>query len=816
MLCDDDSVAEDLDDNDSNIMLSDESSGQVKQGSLDGDEADSVFGLDPSAGWDFSEHPDIGKSVRRFFGKGNEAAIDGRVVAYLCADRNDGLDTWHVVHNDGDSEDLDADELRAAKLSFDSNASAPVYPEPALADCIIRKDGSASCVRRVIEDYDEEMVESSVVSKAVSTDSLVQDDTAGTIASSMLKESTRRQLLLSNRSWAFVGPEIGTRVRKHFAGYGDLDGSVIGYLNGSSSNGMSLWHISYDDGDEESLERSDFEHAREAFLSHHRPVMRLNGGGVIVIDSDDDDSVHVPPIAANGCTAGSSAGSSISTQKNGTEEMIAYETAVALRKSILTEIESLNLPGNPLDILINELGGVKKVAELTGRKSRLVKSVTGAVRLAKRNENGVSMERQNMHEKELFMSGKKLVAIISEAASSGISLQADKRVANQRQRVHITLELAWSADKAIQQLGRSHRSNQSSAPHYKLLISPIGGERRFASAVAKRLESLGALLQGDRRAAVGTNSMSMSNFNFDSKYGKIALNELITKVFLTNRANTSALPELDASISSEVAELVNSDERILSLVQRSLRMEAGIPLYASQVTFAVACQIWLLLVGIDRDSIAPLNVAKFFNRLLGLESRAQRALFELYVEYHDTIIRDHKRKGTYDLGIMELGSNGVCLRPPAPIHVDEKTGDKAYHLEVSVDRSVKWSEADAFVKQAQEECEAADAKISQDMQDRERRMKVPPLRPYKTPRRYIGFFVSINQKVGGGYSVIGVSEKPSVFEGISSTNVICLRPLTGKNEISREYVREKFRPVDLDEAKVLVIIHHHVVGDYYH
>ncbi|XP_059418955.1 protein strawberry notch homolog 2-like isoform X2 [Carassius carassius] len=339
-----------------------------------------------------------------------------------------------------------------------------------------------------------------------------------------------------------------------------------------------------------------------------------------------------------------------------------------LKQRMLGKIAELGkeLPLNTLDELIDRFGGPEKVSEMTGRKGRVVRRPDGSVRYETRAEQGLTIDHVNIREKERFMTGEKLIAIISEAASSGISLQADRRVLNQRRRVHMTLELPWSADRAIQQFGRTHRSNQVTAPEYIFLISELAGERRFASIVAKRLESLGALTHGDRRA---TESRDLSQYNFENKYGTKALDK-ITKAIL--RQIDNKVPPPKGYPGGDI------------MFFRDMKQ--------GMIDVGIFCKEPRLSQNTERDC----SITKFLNRILGLEVHQQNSLFQYFTDNFDYLINKDKKEGKYDMGILDLA--------PGNDEIHEETQEKfltpgnpqegqVILYKISVDRGMPWEDA---------------------------------------------------------------------------------------------------------------------------
>ncbi|GAU91147.1 hypothetical protein RvY_03461-2 [Ramazzottius varieornatus] len=323
-----------------------------------------------------------------------------------------------------------------------------------------------------------------------------------------------------------------------------------------------------------------------------------------------------------------------------------------------------DLPVNTLDTLVGQLGGPSEVAEMTGRKGRMVADKDGHIKYELRKEV-TDVDSMNICEKNRFMNDEKLIAIISEAASSGISLQADRRVRNQRRRVHITLELAWSADRAIQQFGRTHRSNQTSAPEYIFLISDVAGEKRFASVVARRLERLGALTHGDRRV---TETRDLSMFNIDTKFGKKALGNVM-HCFMREMNPLVPFPEFHGNF---VQEAQRSLEAVGILVPQSTRR--GLPGYKLCTGF-----------GMDR----------FMNRILGMKILVQNAIFQFFVDNLDHQIEEAKREQKYDLGTLELGRVGdeAVLKKRLHYTQKDKEHSKTFVYHVVTERGMTWEDA---------------------------------------------------------------------------------------------------------------------------
>ena len=392
---------------------------------------------------------------------------------------------------------------------------------------------------------------------------------------------------------------------------------------------------------------------------------------------------------------------------------------VEKRHFLLDAVRHMNLPPNPLDDLIDRLGGADAVAEMTGRAGRILRetkhksdrfvyskrvaAVTGKSHVPA-VQRGEDSDRVNLIERRSFMDGSKPAAIISDAASTGVSLHAARGSgAGHKRRIHYTIELPWSADKAVQQLGRSHRSGQESAPVYQLVVTNLGGERRFAAAVSKRLASLGALTKGDRRAATGSD---MSEFDLDSKYGKRALKRFYNALEENEASCGESSAGLLGILSSEsgraksiIEEFITESTVFKDPIVQSLPNDDQKLRNACVLSIAIA---ELERVGLDKDMRSKADVRVFLNRLSGLMVSRQTLVFSLFMSTLGSVINTAKTSGEFEGTAEDISATTIEIGNEVDLADDPSSGAQTKLTTLILDRGIAFRSVRAL---AMEEAE---------------------------------------------------------------------------------------------------------------
>ncbi|PSF30079.1 methylase [Aphanothece hegewaldii CCALA 016] len=283
-------------------------------------------------------------------------------------------------------------------------------------------------------------------------------------------------------------------------------------------------------------------------------------------------------------------------------QIIHSNEALALQQKLIRDLALMPPIPTALDQLIWHFGH-EQVAEITGRKIRVIEE-RGVRKIQTRPGSA------NLKEAQDFMEGKKQILVFSYAGGTGRSYHSSPDVSNQRRRKHYVLESGWTADSALQGLGRSHRSNQVVPPLFCLVTTNVKGEKRFLSTICRRLATLGALTKGQRET--GSNQLYREEDNLDSLYAKAALKELYQKIY------SSEFPEFG------LAEFEKSTGLTLS--------------YQGKL----------------KEDLPPLH--QFLNRVLALPINRQNQVFSLFEFLIDERIKIAKLNGTFQVGIETLHS----------------------------------------------------------------------------------------------------------------------------------------------------------------
>ncbi|WP_185962203.1 strawberry notch-like NTP hydrolase domain-containing protein [Palleronia caenipelagi] len=296
--------------------------------------------------------------------------------------------------------------------------------------------------------------------------------------------------------------------------------------------------------------------------------------------------------------------------------------AVALRDAALNEIYTIAPIPSVLDRLIWHFGE-KRVAEVTGRSKRPVRTASGQLKIAPRSASA------NSAESAAYMAGAKQILIFSDAGGTGRSYHAARTAGNTARRRHYLVEPGWRADAAIQGLGRTHRSNQVSAPFFRVVTTNVHGEKRFTSTIARRLDTLGALTRGQRQT--GSQNMFRASDNLESP--------------IARRALIAHYRDLASDRCDAMSYDTFTEWTALKLTDRE---------------------------GVMLEDLPPIQ--RYLNRLLALPIHMQNALFAAFSERIEAQTEAARARGTLDVGIETLRADRIRVTGEDDLWTCPKSG----------------------------------------------------------------------------------------------------------------------------------------------
>lgn len=308
--------------------------------------------------------------------------------------------------------------------------------------------------------------------------------------------------------------------------------------------------------------------------------------------------------------------------------------AEAARLQLIEHLCALPPIHAALDAILEQFGH-DKVAEVTGRTKRLVSTADGRQKLETRST------RTSQAEAAAFMEGSKRILVFSDAGGTGRSYHASLDVPNQQHRIHFLLEPGWRADRAIQGLGRTHRTHQASAPLFRPVTTDCKGELRFTSTIARRLDSLGALTRGQRQTG-GQNLFDPAD-NLESDYAKAALITWFHLLAAGKLASTSMGDFQEAT----GLELLEGD-------------------------------------GVLKEELPPIQ--RWLNRLLALRIALQNCIFDEFLGLVEARVAAARDAGTLDIGVETITVETAHITDDVILRTDPLSGATSHLLTMEIAR----------------------------------------------------------------------------------------------------------------------------------